>query len=46
MKIRKKENLMCFTKKRDAHEIINQINLSHLLMPNGYLFMVAVIKDN
>lgn len=43
---RDKENLMCFTKKRDAHETINQINLSHLLMPNGYPFMVAVIKDN
>ena len=43
---RDKENLMCFTKKRDAYKIINQINLSHLLMPNGYPFMVAVIKDN
>lgn len=43
---RDKENLMCFAKKRDTNEIINQINLSHLLMPNGYSFRITVVKDN
>ena len=43
---REKENLMCFAKKRDTHEIINQINFSHLLMPNGYPFRITVVKDN
>ena len=36
--------LMAFKRKKDANEIIMQINMSHLLMPNGFDFRVAVIK--
>ena len=41
---RDKENLMCFAKKRDANEIIMQVNLSNVLLMDGYPFRVTAVK--
>lgn len=38
------KNLMLFKKKGDANEICNQINLSNMLLPNGYPFRVTPVK--
>lgn len=39
-----KENLMCFARKRDANEIIMQVNLSNALLMDGYPFRVTAVK--
>jgi hypothetical protein len=36
--------LMSFKKKKDASEKVMQINLGHLLLPNGAPFRVTVAK--
>ena len=38
------DKLMCFKKKKDASEIILQINLSHSLLPGGYPYRVVPCK--
>lgn len=38
------DNLMSFKRKKDASEIIMQINLSHMLMANGIPYRVAAVK--
>lgn len=38
------DKLMSFKRKGDANEIIMQINMSHMLLPNGFPFRVAVVK--
>ena len=38
------ESLMSFKKKKDSNEIVLQINLSKMLMPNGYSFRVVAVK--
>lgn len=39
-----KKDLMCFQKKKDANEIIAQINLSNALLIDGYPFRVTAVK--
>ncbi len=39
-----KETLMSFKKKADTNEICLQINLSRMLLPNGYPFRVTAVK--
>lgn len=39
-----KKDLMCFQKKKDAHEIIMQVNLSNALLMDGYPFRVTAVK--
>ena len=36
--------LMVFKKKREANEKALQINLGHMLLPNGKSYRVAVVK--
>lgn len=36
--------LMSFKRKADANETIMQINLSHMLMPNGVAYRVTAVK--
>lgn len=38
------EYLMVFDKKRDTNEICMQINLGHLLLPNGSAYRVTPVK--
>ena len=38
------DKLMCFKKKSEASEKVMQINLGHLLLPNGAPFRVVVVK--
>ena len=38
------DKLMFFKRKKDANEIVLQINLGHMLLPNGYGYRVAVVK--
>lgn len=38
------DKLMCFKKKTEASEKVMQINLGHLLLPNGAPFRVTVVK--
>jgi len=38
------DKLICFKKKSEASEKVMQINLGHLLLPNGAPFRVAVVK--
>lgn len=38
------EKLMSFHRKKDANEIILQINLGHLLLPDGANYRVATVK--
>lgn len=38
------DELMCFKIKKDASEKVFQVNLSHLLLPNGYDYRLAVVK--
>ena len=38
------DKLMTFKKKADTNEICMQINLSRMLMPNGFTFRVAPVK--
>ena len=41
---REKDQLMSFKKKVDSNETVMQINLSKLLMPNGYPYKVTPVK--
>lgn len=36
--------LLCYKKKSEANEKAMQINLGHMLLPNGSDFRVAVVK--
>lgn len=36
--------LMSFRRKADTNETIMQINLSHMLMPNGVAYRVTAVK--
>lgn len=36
--------LMSFKRKADANETIMQINLSHMLLPNGSAYRVTAVK--
>ena len=36
--------LISFKRKKDANEIVMQINMSNLLMPNGYPYRVVAVK--
>lgn len=36
--------LMSFKRKADTNEIIMQINLSHMLLPNGSAYRVTAVK--
>ena len=38
------DKLMAFKRKSDANEIVLQINLGHMLLPNGVSYRVAVVK--
>lgn len=38
------EKLMAFKKKKDTNEIVLQINLGHMLLPNGCKYRVTVVK--
>lgn len=38
------DQLMAFKKKKDTNEIVMQINLGHMLLPNGPKYRVAVVK--
>lgn len=38
------DKLMVFKKKREANEKALQINLGHMLLPNGRSYRVAVVK--
>lgn len=38
------DKLICFKKKSEASEKVMQINLGHLLLPNGSPFRVTVVK--
>ena len=38
------EKLMAFKKKKDTNEIVLQINLGHMLLPNGYKYRVTAVK--
>ena len=38
------DKLMSFKKKGDANEIVMQINLSRMLLPNGYPFRVTPVR--
>lgn len=38
------DKLMCFKKKSEASAKVMQINLGHLLLPNGAPFRVTVVK--
>lgn len=38
------EKLMSFKRKADTNETIMQINLSHMLMPNGVAYRVTAVK--
>ena len=39
-----KDKLMRFKKKADTNEICLQINLSRMLLPNGYPFRIVAVK--
>ena len=38
------DKLMSFKRKKDANEIVLQINLGHMLLPNGCGYRVAIVK--
>lgn len=38
------EKLMAFGKKKDCNEMMLQINLSKMLLPNGFNFRVTPVK--
>ena len=38
------ENLMSFNRKKDANEIVLQTNLSHILLPDGVPYRIAIVK--
>lgn len=38
------EKLMAFKRKKDTNEIVLQINLGHMLLPNGCAFRVTAVK--
>lgn len=38
------DQLMSFKRKKDANEIVLQINLGHALLPDGSSYRVAVVK--
>lgn len=38
------DKLMSFKRKKDTNELIMQINLSNMLLPNGYPFRVTAVK--
>lgn len=38
------DKLLCYKKKSEANEKAMQINLGHMLLPNGADFRVAVVK--
>ena len=38
------DQLMAFKRKADTNEIVMQINMSHMLMPNGYPFRVVAVR--
>ena len=38
------EKLMSFKRKADTNETIMQINLSHMLLPNGVAYRVTAVK--
>ena len=38
------DKLMAFKRKKDTSEIVLQINLGHMLLPNGVGYRVAVVK--
>ena len=38
------EKLMSFKRKADTNETIMQINLSHMLLPNGSAYKVTAVK--
>lgn len=38
------DQLMAFKRKKDTSEIVLQINLGHMLLPNGCEYRVAVVK--
>lgn len=38
------DKLLCYKKKSEASEKAMQINLGHMLLPNGADFRVAVVK--
>lgn len=38
------EKLMAFKKKKDTNEIVLQINLGHMLLPNGCKYRVTAVK--
>lgn len=39
------DQLMSFKRKKDTNEIVLQINLGHMLLPNGVGYRVAVVKN-
>lgn len=38
------DSLISFKRKKDASEKVMQINLSHMLLPNGHTYRVTVVK--
>lgn len=38
------DQLMAFKRKKDTSEIVLQINLGHMLLPNGCEYRVAAVK--
>ena len=38
------DQLMSFKRKRDTNEIVLQINLGHMLLPNGSSYRVVAVK--
>lgn len=38
------KSLISFKRKKDTSELVNQINLSHMLMENGYPFRAVAVK--
>lgn len=41
---RERNELLSFKRKQDTNEITMQINMSHLLLPNGYAFRVCAVR--
>lgn len=40
-----KENVMLFNKKADTSELVMQINLGHMLLPNGVPYRVCPVRE-
>ncbi len=38
------DKLMAFKRKKDTNEIVLQINLGHMLLPNGCSYRVTAVK--